>query len=240
MNDNRNQNNGQPNQQGQGQNADESAKYFQSERDKLYAENQQLKKYEKLGKFIESRPDAQRAVANSIKRGPGRPPNKPMPRKPVLKKPQNFDPWEAYNEPTSESYKYRHAEMQQAATAASQKVVNSTVGKQMAQMKQGQAMDKLTLQLKDRGMNDEQIKSFIAFSSKNPAEYGIDGVIKMWQSVGGQQTVQPQSPLDNVRNTQSTPASGGILQGQDFKTKSSEDSMWEGIVNAGGVGNKLP
>ena len=236
MNNNGNQNNGQPN--GQGQNAEQSAKYFQSERDKLYAENQQLKKYEKLGKFIESRPDAQRAVANTIKRGPAK---KPMPRKrPALRKPKNFDPWEAYNEPTSASYKYRQAEMAQTAAAASQKVVNSTVGRQMAQMKQGQAMDKLTQQLKDRGMNDEQIKSFMAFSSQNPAQYGIDGVIKMWQSVGGQQAVQPQSPLDNVRNTQSTPASGGILQGQDFQTKSSEDSMWEGIVNAGGVGNQLP
>ena len=110
----------------------------------------------------------------------------------------------------------------------------------MAQMRQGQAMDKLTSQLKDRGMNDEQIKSFIEFSSKNPAEYGVDGVIKMWQSIGGQQSVQPPSPLDNVRNTQSTPATGGILQGQEFKTKSSEDEMWEGIKSAGGVGNKLP
>ena len=238
MNDNRNQNNGQPNQQGQ-EGAQDSAKYFQSERDKLYAENQKLKKYEKLGKFMESRPDAARAVANTIKRGPGRP-KKPMPNQPMVRKPEHFDPWEAYNDPKSESYRYRLAEMQQAATQASAKVVNSTVGKQMAQMRQGQAMDKLTSQLKDKGMNEQQIKSFIEFSSKNPAEYGVDGVIKMWQSIGGQQSVQPPSPLDNVRNTQSTPATGGILQGQEFKTKSSEDEMWEGIKNAGGVGNKLP
>ena len=33
------------------------AKYHQSEKDKLYAENQQLKQYEKVGKFLESRPD---------------------------------------------------------------------------------------------------------------------------------------------------------------------------------------
>ena len=29
------------------------AKYFQSEKDKLYSENQDLKKYEKIGKFLE-------------------------------------------------------------------------------------------------------------------------------------------------------------------------------------------
>ena len=33
------------------------AKYFQSEKDKLHVENQQLKQYEKIGKFLESRPD---------------------------------------------------------------------------------------------------------------------------------------------------------------------------------------
>ena len=33
------------------------AKYHQSEKDKLYVENQQLKQYEKVGKFLESRPD---------------------------------------------------------------------------------------------------------------------------------------------------------------------------------------
>ena len=33
------------------------AKYHQSEKDKLYAENQGLKQYEKIGKFLESRPD---------------------------------------------------------------------------------------------------------------------------------------------------------------------------------------
>ena len=40
------------------------AKYFQSEKDKLYAENQSLKKYEQVGKFLESRPD----VVENIKK----------------------------------------------------------------------------------------------------------------------------------------------------------------------------
>ena len=33
------------------------AKYYQSEKDKLHVENKQLKQYEKIGKFLESRPD---------------------------------------------------------------------------------------------------------------------------------------------------------------------------------------
>ena len=31
----------------------EQARYFQSEKDKLYAENQKLKKYEQVGQFLE-------------------------------------------------------------------------------------------------------------------------------------------------------------------------------------------
>jgi len=239
MNNNGNQNNGQPNGQG---NAEDSAKYFQSERDKLYAENQQLKKYEKLGKFMESRPDAARAVVNTIKGKRGKP-RRPMPKRGAprrIAKPKNFDPWEAYNDPSSASYRYRQQEMQEQVVRTSSAVIKNTVGKQMANMQKGQAMTKLTDELKGRGMTDEQIASFVQFASKNPAEYGLDGVLNMWQSVGGQQAAQGPKPLDNVRNTQSTPATGGILQGQSFQAKSSDDALWEGIKAAGGVGNKLP
>ena len=246
MNNNGNQNNGQPNGQG---NAEESAKYFQSERDKLHAENQQLKKYEKIGKFLESRPDAAQAVANTIKRGPGKPGRKPTRKPPVkrgrgrrIAKPKNFDPWEAYNEPSSASYRYRQQEMQDQVVKTSNAVIQNTVGKQMANMQKGQAMDKLNEELRGRGMTQDQINSFVQFASKNPAEYGLDGVINMWQSVGGQQAAQAPKPLDNVRNTQSTPATGGILQGQNVQAKTSDDAMWDGVLNANGMGggDKLP
>mgnify|MGYP003629126720 FL=1 len=147
-----NQFNGQPN-SGQG-NAGDSAKYFQSERDKLYSENQQLKKYEKIGKFLESRPDAAKAVADTIKRGqPGAPQQAQqaqVAKQPRVAKPANFDPWEAYNEPSSESYKFRQQEMQDQVVKTSSAVINSTVGKQMAQMQKGQAMNNLTTELKGR------------------------------------------------------------------------------------------
>ena len=42
------------------------AKYHQSEKDKLYAENQNLKQYEKIGKFLESRPDVAPKVLNEV------------------------------------------------------------------------------------------------------------------------------------------------------------------------------
>ena len=100
-----------------------------------------------------------------------------MSQQPRIAKPDNFDPWEAYNDPSSESYKFRQQELQDQVVKTSSAVINSTVGKQMAQMQKGQAMNNLTSELKNRGMTDEQIKSFIEFASKNPAEYGIDATV---------------------------------------------------------------
>ena len=45
---------------------EKSAKYFQSEKDKLAAENQNLQKYAKIGKLIEERPDLQQALASAV------------------------------------------------------------------------------------------------------------------------------------------------------------------------------
>ena len=42
------------------------AKYHQSEKDKLYARNQELEQYEKIGKFLESRPDVAQKVLNEV------------------------------------------------------------------------------------------------------------------------------------------------------------------------------
>jgi hypothetical protein len=71
-------------------NWEETAKYMQSEKDKLYSENQKLKQYEEIGQFLESRPD----IVKNIEQQVGGKPEQPQ----VALKPDEFDPWEAYNE----------------------------------------------------------------------------------------------------------------------------------------------
>ena len=63
--------------QDEGKQAEESgsdwesqAKYFQSEKDKLYAENQNLKKYEQLGQMLESRPDIVQTISGMVQGQP--------------------------------------------------------------------------------------------------------------------------------------------------------------------------
>ena len=73
------------------------------------------------------------------------------------------------------------------------------------------------------------------FAANNPAEYGVDGAIKMWRAVAESETGnQVANPLDDVRQTQENPAMGGVLQGQQPQApKTDDDAMWEGIVNGG-------
>ena len=217
----------QVNTQESSENWEEQAKYFQSEKDKLAAENQKLKQYEEVGKFLESRPDVVQAIANQAG---GQPQAEPQ----VTLKPDEFDPWEAYNDPTSASYKFRMQEMQQAINGA---VTQATQG-----IRQETGRANLNAQLKAKGLNDEQVKSFFDFADKHPSDYGLDNVIKMWQAVNGTPANEGQeSPLDQVRNVQSQPQQvGGVLQGEKPQMpKSDADAMWEGIVNAGGRTNVL-
>ena len=203
---------------------EDQAKYFQSEKDKLAAENSKLKQYEKVGNLLESRPDIANAVVGMLQgNGGGQPVG---PQRITLEK-DEFDPWEAYNDPQSKSYIFRQQELQDS--------INGAVDHQMQGLQRNQGVLQLQGELQQRGLSPAEVDSFMQFASNNPAEYGVDGAIKMWRSVANSEASnQVQSPLDDIRNTQGNPAQGGVLQGQQPQApKSDEDAMWDGIVNAG-------
>ena len=205
-------------------NWEEQAKYFQSEKDKLAAENSNLQKYAKVGHLLESRPDIAQAVAGMVQNGTSGQPAGP--HRVTLDK-DEFDPWEAYNDPQSKSYMFRQQELQDS--------INGAVNQQMQGLQRNQGEMQLKTELQQRGFNPAEIDSFMKFASQNPAEYGVDGAIKMWQSVASSESSnQEQSPLDNVRQTQENPAVGGVLQGQQPQApKTDDDTMWDAITNAG-------
>ena len=205
------------------------AKYFQSEKDKLAAENSKLRQYEKIGQLLESRPDITNAVAGMIQ-GQGQP---QAPERVVLEK-DEFDPWEAYNDPQSKSYMFRQQELQES--------INGAVNHQMQGLQRNQGEMQLKTELQQRGLAPEEVDSFMQFASNNPAEYGVDGAIKMWRAVAASEASgqQIEKPLDGIRQTQGTPAQGGILQGQaPASPKSDKDSMWDAITKAGSRTNVL-
>ena len=211
-------------------NWEDQAKYFQSEKDKLAAENSKLQQYEKIGQLLESRPDIANAVAGMVQGAPSGQPTGPQ--RIVLEK-DEFDPWEAYNDPQSKSYKFRQQELQDS--------INGAVQQQVQGLQKSQGEMQLKTELQQRGLSPAEVDSFMNFAAQNPAEYGVDGAIKMWRAVAeSEASNQVPNPLDDIRQTQENPAVGGVLQGQQPQApKSDEDSMWEGIVNAGSRSNRL-
>ena len=214
-------------QQESGSDWESQAKYFQSEKDKLQAENQKLKQYEQVGQMLESRPDIVNTISGMVQGG------QPAPEARVELSKDEFDPWEAYNDPSSKSYKFRQQELQDT--------INNAVQSQVGDVKKEVGMSKLQTELANKGLNPEQITSFMDFASKNPAEYGIDGAINMWQSV-----TQPKAeagnnnnPLDAIRQNQSVPQQAGILNGEQPAKKDDKEEMWSNIVKAGSRTNVL-
>ena len=228
--DNVGQDEGQTGVENSTQNLEEQVKYFQSEKDKLANENQNLKKFEALGKLLQSRPDIAQTVASMVQGGNN---GQPVgPQRIELDK-DDFDPWEAYNDPKSKSYKFRQQELQDS--------IGQAVNQRMAGVMKQQGIQQLKGNLLQQGLTPQEVDSFMQFASKNPGEYGVEGAVKMWRAMmnDGQGTVTADNPLDNVRQTQETPTPGGILQGQQPQAKSGKDEMWDSIVSAGSRTNVL-
>jgi hypothetical protein len=198
------------------------AKYFQSEKDKLHSENQNLKKYEQIGKMLESRPDIVNTISGMIQGG------QPAQSEKISLDKDEFDPWEAYNDPSSKSYQFRQQELQQS--------INHAVSQQVQGVQKQVGMNQLTGELQKRGLDEEQIKSFYEFAQKNPSEYGVDGAINMWQSVTQKPTEGNENvdnPLNSIRQNQTVPQQAGILNGQQPVKKDEKDEMWKSIMSAG-------
>ena len=227
--DNVGQDEGQNVSESSNQNLEEQVKYFQSEKDKLANENQNLKKYESIGKLLQARPDIANTVATMVQGGQ---PQNVGPQRIELEK-DDFDPWEAYNDPKSKSYKFRQQELQDS--------IGQAVNQRMAGVMRQQGVQQLKGNLLQQGLTPAEVDSFMNFAAKNPSEYGVEGAVKMWRAVmnEGQGTVAAENTLDNVRQTQETPTPGGILQGQQPQAKSGKDEMWDSIVSAGSRTNVL-
>ena len=113
-------------------NWEDQAKYFQSEKDKLAAENSKLRQYAKVGQLLESRPDIAGQVVKMVKGEGG---GQPVGSERVTLEKDEFDPWEAYNDPQSKSYKFRQQELQDS--------INGAVNSQMQGLQRNQGVRQL-------------------------------------------------------------------------------------------------
>ena len=194
-------------------NWEESAKYFQSEKDKLSSENSKLQ--------------AQLNEAANLIAGQQQ---KAQPNRVELTS-EEFDPWEAYNNPESKSFKFRQQEMQDT--------IGQAVNQAVSGIKEEQTVSKLDADLRARGFDNQQVERFFQFFNTPVEQLGMDNWVKMYNAVT-EGPVQQGSPLDTIRDNQNKPQSAGVLQGQQPVVKSEEDSVWEGIMGAPNNSGRLP
>ena len=124
---------------------EEQVKYFQSEKDKLANENQNLKKFESIGKLLQARPDIANTVAAMVQGGQ---PQNVGPQRIELEK-DDFDPWEAYNDPKSKSYKFRQQELQDS--------IGQAVNQRMAGVMKQQGVQQLKSNLLSQGLTPAEV-----------------------------------------------------------------------------------
>ena len=211
-------------------NWEESAKYFQSEKDKLSVENDKLKKYEKVGQLLESRPDLVQNLMGQLQNNNSGQPQQPQR---VEMSQDEFDPWEAFNDPKSKSYQYREQQMNEQIEAR----VDARVGGLQKQIGQSQLQN----QVVTNGLvSKEELPQFMDFVNKHPAEYGLENVVKMFRAVNADNpATQAPNPLDQVRQNQQAPTPAGILAGEQPKRTSDVDDVWNQVVAAGSRKNVL-
>jgi len=101
-------------------------------------------------------------------------------------------------------------------------------------------MERLHSELKERGLNKDQIEDFVKFADTDPSEFGIDGILKMYNAYKSNDPTLQNKEIDQIRRTQSNPAVGGVLGGQMPETPSDEEETWKGVLGASRVGNKIP
>ena len=205
-------------------NWEESARYFQSEKDKLSAENEQLKKYAKVGKMLESRPDLVQGMMGQLQNNGGGQPTGPNR---IELSQDEFDPWEAFNDPKSKSYQYREQQMNAQ--------IESRVQEKMSGLTKQVGKAQLQNEVINSGLiSREEAPAFMQFIAQHPSKYGLDNVVKMFRAINaGDPATQAPNPLDQVRQNQQAPTPAGILNGEQPQRKSAVDEVWDSVVNAG-------
>jgi len=197
----------------QGTDWEKSAKHFQSEKDKMFAENQQLKA--QLQEIANNQQQVQQQKEEE-----------------AIQPPESFDPWEAYNDPNSESYLYRQ-QMEQHNIAKAVAQSQQQVEDRMQADKKLQEFDNELIQ---QGLSAEDKEKFYAFANKPLSQLGTDKLVAMWRAVDGQintpQNASGPREFAKIRANQAEPTPAGVLQGEQPPVTNQDDATWDRIMNA--------
>jgi len=213
---------------------EKSAKYFQSEKDKVLVENEKIKadleKYKALGEIVEQRKDIQQLIAGAIK---GEPIQAIEKVDNTPKQPEDFDPWEAFNDPESESYNYRQ-ELSKHENAKANAAVKQEITQEMAMKEKLNQFDR---ELTELGLDANKKKDFYKFANTPISQMNTDTLVTMWQAADKkvntpQNASSPPPEIAVVDRNKAIPTPIGIMQGEQPPPVNQTDDMWNRIMDA--------
>ena len=151
------------------------AKKFQSMYDRAYADNGKLKQLEPLGQLLESRPDLVDLLQNNINGAPA----KQQESKPALPE-EDFNPWEAYYKPGSQSYEFR----KQQEMELTNQVVGQALQRQEQQMAEQMTYNNTVNELRNTyKFSDDDVNNFMQFVTQPKEQVGLPNLVKLYRDI---------------------------------------------------------
>ena len=203
------------------------ARKFQSMYDRTQAENDKLKRLEPLGDLLESRPDLVEVLQKNLNGQPQQ--QQPQQQAQQGLPAEDFNPWDAYYNPESPSFKFRMGQDVQMMN----NVVSNALGEQKRQMTEEITYNNTVNELRNTyKMSDGDINEFMGFVTQPKEQVGLSNLVKLYRDVNKKGNAPETAEAGKAAQNQ--PRTAGVLQGgAPSSPKSEENKMWDGIMNAG-------
>ena len=202
------------------------ARKFQSMYDRTQAENEKLRRLEPLGDLLESRPDLVDVLQKNIN---GQPQQQPQQEAQQGLPAEDFNPWDAYYNAESPSFKFRMNQDVQMMN----NVVNNALGEQKRQMTEEITYNNTVNELRNTyKFSDNDVQEFMGFVTQPKEQVGLSNLVKLYRDVNKKGNAPETAQA--VRAAQNQPRTAGVLQGgSPSSPKTEENKVWDNIVNAG-------
>ena len=206
------------------------SKKFQSMYDRSQAENAKLQQGAQILQLLEQRPDLVEVLENGIAQPPAQ-----QQRGPEVTA-DDFNPWEAFTEDSSESSKFVNQKIDQKVD----RMVSERLARQQQQMQAEMQMQNTVNELRGTyKMSDGDIQEFLQFTTQPKEQVGLNNLVKLWQMQSGK-SVANNDTMEAVSAAKQAPRTAGVLQGQSPDSpRNDADKVFDSIMSTGS-GSALP
>jgi hypothetical protein len=200
-----------------GESSEDESRKFQSMYDKAQAE---VEKLQPVAKLFQDNPELVDVVRDHLSGGNG------QEKEQIKLTEEEFNPWEAYTNPGSASFRLRQNEIE---TAVSARMKDYT-----SKLEQQRAVDNLQYRAQSEfNMSMDEAKEFVDFVTTPKEQLPLDTLHNVWNAKQGRRS---NNNIQNVKNTQQKPKSAGIIQGGSPPKASDSDNLWNNIMGASEAG----